>query len=145
MQRVFPYFYTAFFARVMLAIVLALALVLIATRVRDDLELAVFASLAALLLFSPTLHPWYLLWVLPFAARRGEPAFLYLATIAPLAYGLLYPLAGWSPVSIRVVEYGPFAVLLGVGLWRHRSPHPDPLAGGEGEGVAIAEGEGLER
>jgi hypothetical protein len=145
MQRAFPYFYTAFFARAMLAILLAFALVLIATRVRDDLELAVFASLAALLLFSPTLHPWYLLWVLPFAAKRGEPAFLYLATAAPLAYGLLYPLAGWSPVSIRVVEYGPFAVLLGVGLWRNRSPHPDPLAGGAGEKASIAEGDGLER
>jgi hypothetical protein len=131
MQRAFPYFYTAFFTRVMLAIVLAFTLVLIAARVRDDLELAVFASLAALLLFSPTLHPWYPLWVLPFAAKRREPAFLYLATAAPLAYGLLYPLAGWSPVSICVVEYGPFAVLLGVGLWRNRSPRPGPLAGGE--------------
>jgi alpha-1,6-mannosyltransferase len=134
MQKVFPYFYTAFFARVVLGIVLAAALFVIALAVRD-LEVAVFASIAALLLVSPTLHPWYLLWVLPFAAKRREPAFLYLATAAPLAYALLHPIAGWSSSVIRAVEYAPFAVLLGWSLLRagrSSTPHPDPLpAGGE--------------
>jgi hypothetical protein len=120
MQRVFPYFYTAFFARVALALLLALALVGITLRVRDT-EASVFASLGAFLLVSPTLHPWYLLWVLPFAATRREPAFLYLAGAVPLSYGLLYPLPGMTPAAIRLVEYGPFAVLLGVTLWRWRS------------------------
>jgi hypothetical protein len=120
MQRVFPYFYTAFFARVALALLLALTLLGIALRVRDT-GTSVFASLAAFLLVSPTLHPWYLLWVLPFAAARREPAFLYLACAVPLSYGLLYPLPGMSPAAIRLVEYGPFAVLLGVTLWRSRS------------------------
>jgi hypothetical protein len=120
MQRVFPYFYTAFFARAALAVLLALALLGIALRVRDT-GTSVFASLAAFLLVSPTLHPWYLLWVLPFAATRKEPAFLYLACAVPLSYGLLYPLPGMSPAAIRLVEYGPFAVLLGVTLWRSRS------------------------
>jgi hypothetical protein len=122
MQRIYPYFYTAFFARALLGALLAAALVAIAIKV-GDLELAVFASLGALLLASPTLHPWYLLWVLPFAAKRREPAFLYLCTAAPLSYGLLYPLAGGTPLTIRVAEYGPFAVLLGWRLWRGvRSP-----------------------
>jgi hypothetical protein len=117
MQNVFPYFYTAFFARALLGILLAAALLVIAAIVKE-LELAVFASLAALLLASPTLHPWYLLWVLPFAAKRREPAFFYLSTAAPLAYGLLYPLAGWTPVAISFVEYAPFALLLGRTLSR---------------------------
>ncbi|HSE65331.1 MAG TPA: hypothetical protein VLG15_17130 [Thermoanaerobaculia bacterium] len=122
MQRIYPYFYTAFFARVLLGALLAAALVAIAIKV-GDLELAVFASLGALLLASPTLHPWYLLWVLPLAAKRREPAFLYLCTAAPLSYGLLHPLAGGTPLTIRVAEYGPFAVLLAWGLWRGvRSP-----------------------
>jgi hypothetical protein len=122
MQLPFPYFYTAFFARALLGIALALALVIIALRV-TDVELAVFASLAALLFASPTLHPWYLLWVLPFAAKRREPAFLYLCTAAPLAYGLLHPVPGWTPAAIRALEYGPFAVLLGWGIWKGvRSP-----------------------
>ena len=44
-----------------------------------------------------------------------------LACAVPLSYGLLYPLPGMSPAAIRLVEYGPFAVLLGVTLWRSRS------------------------
>jgi hypothetical protein len=117
MQRLFPYFYTAFFARALLGILLAAALLAIAATVKE-LELAVFASLAALLLASPTLHPWYLLWVLPFAAKRREPAFFYLSTASPFAYGLLYPLGGWTPVAILFVEYAPFALLLGWSLSR---------------------------
>jgi hypothetical protein len=113
MQKIFPYFYTGFFARALLGIALGVALLIIGVSVKD-VELAVFVSIAALLLASPTLHPWYLLWVLPFAAKRREPAFLFLCTAAPIAYGLLHPLAGWTPLAIRVVEYGPFAVLLGV-------------------------------
>jgi hypothetical protein len=119
MQRVFPYFYPAFFARVALALVLAIVLVGIAVKIRET-EAAVFASLGAFLLFSPTLHPWYLLWVLPFAARRREPAFFYLASAIPLSYGLLEPIPGWTPLAIRLVEYVPFALLLGWTLWPAR-------------------------
>src|SRR5262249_22071988 len=65
-QAVYPYFYAGFLARATLATALAAALVTIGWRVRDT-EAAVFASLAAVLLAAPTLQPWYLLWVLPFA------------------------------------------------------------------------------
>jgi len=136
MQEVFPYFYTAFFARAILGVALAIALLVIAAVVKD-LELAVLASLAALLFASPALHPWYLLWLLPFAAKRRATAFLYLAAVAPLAYGLLYPFAGLTPFAIRALEYGPFAVLLGWTWWSRRAfgsgtPLPDPLpASGE--------------
>lgn len=110
-ESVFPFFYLGFFARALLAVLLAAALIWIARRVRDT-EAAVFASLAALLLASPTLHPWYLLWVLPFAARRRDPAFLYLSFAVPLAYALLYPVS-WLPApAVYTLEYGPFAALL---------------------------------
>jgi hypothetical protein len=120
MQRVFPWFYTALFARAALALLLMLALVGIAARVRET-EGAVFASLGAFLLASPTLHPWYLLWVLPFAAKRQEPAFLYLSCSTPLSYGLLYPLGGFTATAIRVLEYVPFTLLLGMTLWKGRT------------------------
>jgi hypothetical protein len=119
MQRVFPYFYTAFFARLVLALVLAMVLVGIGAKVVET-EAAVFASLGAFLLFSPTLHPWYLLWVLPFAAKRREPAFFYLSCTVPLSYGLLEPIPGWTPIAIRLFEYVPFALLLGMTLWPGR-------------------------
>ncbi|MFY9551678.1 MAG: hypothetical protein WAU32_11045, partial [Thermoanaerobaculia bacterium] len=119
-ERLFGVFYAGFFARAALAIVLAAALFAIAWRVRDT-ETAVFASIAALLLCSPTLHPWYLLWVLPFAARNREPAFLYLSSAAVLSYALLDPVA-WLPApAVYTLEYGPFAVLAAGSVLR-RSP-----------------------
>jgi hypothetical protein len=130
MQRLFPFFYADFFARMALAAVLAAVLLVIAWHARDD-EGAVFASLAALLLASPTLHPWYLLWILPFAARRREPAFLYLSFAAPLAYALLYPV-GWLPWRlVYTLEYAPFAALVGMN-WIRRRPLV-PARGGQGE------------
>ncbi len=117
--KIFPYFYSAFFARVLLAFLLAVVLLGIARRVRDT-EACVFASLAALLLLSPTLHPWYLLWILPFAAARREPAFLFLSFCAPLSYALLYPLPGVSRGLVYAAEFLPFAALLGRTLRRER-------------------------
>jgi hypothetical protein len=119
MQGVFQYFYTAFFARVALALLLAVVLAGIAARGGDP-DGAVFASLGAFLIFSPTLHPWYLLWVLPFAAKRREPAFFYLSSAVPLSYGLLYPSGAMTPTGIRVLQYAPFAVLLARTLWKGR-------------------------
>jgi hypothetical protein len=119
-QGVFPYFYSAFFARALLGLLLAAALLVIGRRV-GDLQASVFASLAALLLLSPTLHPWYLLWVLPFAALRREPAFLYLSFLVPVSYALLYPLSGLSRGLVYAVEFLPFAALLVLTLARrHR-------------------------
>jgi hypothetical protein len=110
-SRVFPYFYSGFFARALLGFSLAVVLLAIAWRVRN-LEAAVFASLAALLLFSPTLYPWYLLWVLPFATKRREVAFLFLSFSIPLSYAILYPLPGVSSGLILAAEYVPFLLLL---------------------------------
>jgi hypothetical protein len=111
--KVFPFFYSAFFARAILGVALLAVLALVAIRV-TDLWTAVLASVGALLLFAPTFHPWYGLWVLPFAAVRKNAAFLWLASAAPLAYGLLYPVAvaGLIPAAILAIEYVPFAVLL---------------------------------
>jgi hypothetical protein len=116
-QRVFPYFYEGFFARALLGCLLASTLLTIGWRIRD-LRGATFASLGALLIFSPTVHPWYLLWTLPFAAERREPAFLYLSFSAPLAYGLLFPTPGLTADRILWLEYAPFLLLLVVTLAR---------------------------
>lgn len=41
------------------------------------------ALMGLVLLFSPTLHPWYLLWILPFAALcRSRPWLLFTGTVA---------------------------------------------------------------
>jgi hypothetical protein len=46
----------------------------------------------ALVVVTPILHPWYLLWVLPLAAMRSVWPFYVLAGVIPLAY---LPLDGW--------------------------------------------------
>jgi hypothetical protein len=120
-QSLFPFFYAGLFARATLAVALAATLVAIGWSVAET-EGAIFASLAALLLASPTLHPWYVLWVLPFAARRREAAFLYLSFAVPLSYALLYPVAWLTPPLVLLLEYGPFAVLLIRTLLRRSPP-----------------------
>ena len=119
-RNVYPFFYDGFFARLLLAGVLAASLVVIARRTRET-RAGVFASLGALTLCAPTLHPWYLLWTLPFAAERREPAFLYLSFAAPLAYGLMYPVRGVSPALLLGFEYVPFGLLLARTLARRRT------------------------
>jgi hypothetical protein len=133
-QAVFPFFYAAFFARALLGLGLCALLVGIDRRFQvGAAERPVFASLAALTLLSPTLHPWYVLWTLPFAARAKEPAFLWLASAVPIAYLLLYPVMFCPPPVVWAVEFGPFAVFLAMTL---RKPFPLPPGEGRGDGPA---------
>ncbi|MBW2277233.1 MAG: hypothetical protein JRF63_07055 [Deltaproteobacteria bacterium] len=78
-----------------------------------------------MLLASPVVHPWYLLWVLPFAAVRLEWPWLVLGAALPLAY---LPLDGWwarssweAPIWIPWVEYGLFFAAFAVWFVRRRS------------------------
>ena len=138
MERVWPYFYPEFFARAALGLLLAAGLLVIALRAADPVR-AAGASIGLLLLVSPVLHPWYLLWALPFAALSRSAAFLYLSAAVPLAYGLLYRAPFFSPPVILLIEYVPFAAFLVRDVLRSPSPgaprHPLPRgrgAGGEG-------------
>ncbi|MDD5308152.1 MAG: glycosyltransferase 87 family protein [Deltaproteobacteria bacterium] len=70
--------------------------------------------LGALVVVTPVLHPWYLLWILPLAAVLGQFPWFVLAALAPLAY---LPLDAWwafgrwdMPAWIPWVEHGAFAV-----------------------------------
>lgn len=68
-------------------------------RSRGRFENRLMAALAASLLLSPTVHPWYLLWplaLLPLAPSRA--LFAWSGTIV-LAYVYLYPAFGVGPVS----------------------------------------------
>jgi len=111
MKRPWAWFYPELVARVVLAVVLGAGLLLIASRVPDPAA-AAGASLALFLLISPVLHPWYVLWVLPFAALRRSAAFLYLAAAVPFGYALLHPVAPFSPGLVLAIEYIPTGALL---------------------------------
>lgn len=110
MQEVWSCFYSDFFARAITALLLAVGLVFCAWRFRDPVA-ATAASIGLLLVLSPVLEPWYLLWIFPFAALYRKASFLYLSFAVPLSYGLLYRCA-LGPSAILAFEFIPFFVLL---------------------------------
>jgi hypothetical protein len=74
-------------------------------------------AIGAFLLLTPTLHPWYVLWVLPLLALGGSPAWIALAVLTPLGYLPLQKfLAGqpWRDAAWpRMLEHGlTWAILL---------------------------------
>jgi hypothetical protein len=66
---------------------LLLLAVIVWTTVRSfDVERALFWILGAGILLSPTVHPWYVLWVLPLAALRASRPWILLSGLVFLAY-----------------------------------------------------------
>ncbi|HEY7216414.1 MAG TPA: hypothetical protein VIC28_17465, partial [Thermoanaerobaculia bacterium] len=65
-----------------------------------------------LLLLSATVYPWYVLWVLPWAALQRRTAWLALSALSLLSYLGLMGVPAWPWVYGMV--WGPFAVVLAV-------------------------------
>lgn len=82
---------------------------------------AAFRLLGLALVCGPTVHPWYLQWVLPFAAWYGSASWFVFSATAFLSYAP----AGWGGVPDDVllwIEYAPFlAVWVGEALFSARS------------------------
>jgi hypothetical protein len=108
-NRFYPFNYPQLLAKLLLAPGL-LVVVVMAWR-RTDAAISAGILFGGLPLFSATVYPWYLLWVLPWAALCRQPAWLLLAALAPLSYlpqvtGV--PLIPWVFLGV----WAPFAVLL---------------------------------
>jgi hypothetical protein len=93
---------------------------------------ALFWILGSGLLLSPTLHPWYLLWILPLAALRGSRGWLLATGTILLAYWGLgaYQRTGvWPhPDGLRLLIWSPpLLLLLADWIRSARSPVPEPL------------------
>jgi hypothetical protein len=75
----------------------------------------------ALLLFSATVNPWYLLWLAPFVALRPSLAGLSAMALVSLSYvtglnaGLPHLGNFEHPVWVRWVEYGAWALVVALG------------------------------
>lgn len=84
-------------------------------RSRLDPARAAGAAWLLLLLLSPTIHPWYLLWVVVLLPlTRSRAAFLWSASIV-CSYSFLYPVAGHGPLApdalwLRLVQIAPVVV-----------------------------------
>ena len=83
--------------------------VLIALR-RQPLMRAGFILMAAFILMTPTLHPWYVLWLIPFLVFDPQPEWIGFSLVVVLAYEVLidYRLSGVWAESFWVigVEFG---------------------------------------
>jgi len=68
------------------------------------------------ILLNPTVHPWYLCWLVPFLAVHPERAWIMLTGLVMLSYWILIDYAGigvWEEsVCIKLMEYVPFYALL---------------------------------
>lgn len=88
---------------------------------RDDLSEKYFVKaaaivLGALIILSPTVMPWYLSWVLPFAVLARQPIWIYFSALVLTAFHIMidqneYAFALWF-------EYGLFFAMILVWLCR---------------------------
>jgi hypothetical protein len=67
-----------------------------------------FFVLGTVVLLSPAVMPWYLLWALPFAILAGYPSWAVLCVLSLLSY--LFYVGEAEHAWWRVVEYGGFAL-----------------------------------
>lgn len=108
-NRFYPYRYPELVAKLLLFALLA-GWVVRSARWRDPVA-GTGALFGGVLLCSATVYPWYLLWVLPWAALCRQRAWLLLAVLAPLSYlPQLGPAELWPGYYLAI--WGPFAVLL---------------------------------
>lgn len=113
-NHLYPYNYPQFEAKLLLGVGLLVALMVTWRRV--DPVTATGLVFGHVILFSATVYPWYLLWVLPFAAISRHPAWLTLSASILLSYlpqtteTVLFP---WVFLAIWL----PFFVLLGRSRW----------------------------
>lgn len=95
-----------------------------AWRVRDPI-VGARIGLGAWIVLSPTLHPWYVTWLVPLAAFGGGRAWIWLAAAAPLLYAPLAfarPGEAWrEPSWLWPVVALPFFVFLVVDVVRGRA------------------------
>ncbi len=102
----------------------AVVLLVVGNSVRNrwSIERTVFWITGATLMLSPTVHPWYLLWMVPLLTVRPNRGWTYLTGSIFFAYfGLdTYRAAGvWpEPWWVVLMIYGPFFALLLTDAWR---------------------------
>jgi hypothetical protein len=104
-------------------------------RRRTPLIRACFLATGLLLILSPTVHPWYLIWIVPYLCFHPHPAWLLLTVTAILSYHapmLSIPGEPWQEVFLfKALEYAPCLVVALVHtMGRSRTP-----PGGDEKGV----------
>jgi len=77
-----------------------------------------YLAIGALLLLSTTVHPWYLIWIVPYLCFFPNPAWLLLTATIILSYHAAFLTPVGEPwveqLVFKVLEYGPFFLVLGL-------------------------------
>jgi alpha-1,6-mannosyltransferase len=123
LDLLYPYVYPEHLARAACALAALVFAVLLLRRRVEPLR-ALYLMTGALLLLSPTLHPWYLLWILPWLCLFPSRAWLLLSGLVVLAYANIGSAgSGHDPHPwVRAAEYVPFYALLALdGLLSRRA------------------------
>jgi hypothetical protein len=113
----------------LLFVVLLGALVWIGRAGAGALDRTGAAAIGAYLALVPTaMHPWYVVWIVPFLCLAPSPAWLYFSGAVSLSYVAYLvgpaPLPAWAWLA----QYGPLFGLLAVEAWRSRAVRPAVVA-----------------
>ena len=102
-------------ARLGIVVLFGLGAIALGVRRVDPVK-AGFILAGAFILLTPTLHPWYVLWMIPFLVFRESPAWLYLTGAVSLSYHVLIRYVGegiWVEADwVRWIAYGVFGVII---------------------------------
>lgn len=115
-NRLYPFVYPQFLAKVVLAVALLGWVVAVTLRRPPDPIDAAFRVFAGVLMTSATVYPWYALWVLPWAALQWRVPWLVLSLSLLASYLprlLDVPLLPWPFLMV----WGPFLIAL---VWSRR-------------------------
>jgi len=86
-------------------------------RFRGNPVPGMFFSIGAIFLFMPTVHFWYLTWIIPFLALKPSRSWMVLCLTISLYFitiGIYHHTGVWQmPLWAQVLEWLPFYVLLG--------------------------------
>lgn len=118
-NQLYPYVYPQLLAKLLLLGVFGVFFLYSLRRSVETRQSAVIASgqlMGGLILCAATVYPWYLLWVLPWAALARQPAWLLLSMLMPLAYvPQLFGIALFPWIYLAL--WGPFFGLLITTTW----------------------------
>jgi hypothetical protein len=83
------------------------------------------AAIGAYLLLVPTaMHPWYVVWIVPFLCLAPSLAWLYFSGAVSLSYVAFLVWPAPLPAWAWLAQYGPLVGLLAVEAWRSRARRP---------------------
>ena len=102
----------------------AIAFALAAAQRERDIARYAYLVIGCALVVSPTVYPWYLIWIMPLLCLFPNRAWIGFSGLVMLSYGVwdVYNESGawFVPTWLLAIEYVPFYLLLLTGLSRTR-------------------------